>query len=151
MPTGGREPDDGCCCKSPNKVFPDEDDAAANEPYSGNDLRCDSGRIEDDAVILEYVGKTVFGDKHDQRGGNADQRTGAQADALLTYLALKPDQRGQYEGQRKFGQLEPALSDWFSEQHVIEHLSPRPYRTLRRAMQQRLSLFVFLQMLHELG
>jgi hypothetical protein len=56
---------DGCCCKPSHKVFPDEDNAAADEPNSRNNLGGDARRVEDDAAVLEYVGKTVFGDEHD--------------------------------------------------------------------------------------
>src|SRR5580693_8635885 len=64
---GGRKPDDGRRCKPSNDVFPDKDDAAADEPYSSDNLGGDARRIEDHAAVLKYVGKTVFGDEHDQR------------------------------------------------------------------------------------
>jgi hypothetical protein len=60
---GGREPNDGSVRKSPNKVFPDEDDAAANEPDSRNDLGSDARRVHDDAAVLKDVGKAVFGSR----------------------------------------------------------------------------------------
>ena len=60
----GREPDVGLGFQPSHKVFPGEDHAAADEPNSRNNLGGDARRVDDDA-ILEYVGKTVFGDEHD--------------------------------------------------------------------------------------
>src|ERR1700722_18108688 len=119
---GGGKPHRGRRCKPSNDVLPNEDDAAADEPDTRDDLGGNAGRIEDDAARLKYVGKTVFGDEHDQRGRKSDERIGAQTGALLAYLALKPDYRGQHEGKSKFGQLNPALAERFSKEQVTRHL-----------------------------
>src|SRR5271170_3526753 len=106
-----------------NEVLAHEDDAAPYEADAGDDLRRDARRIEDNPARIEDVGEAVFRYEHDQRRREPDKRIGAQAGALLTDFALQADRSGQYEGECKLGELEPALPDRLSQKHSA---IPRP-------------------------
>ena len=75
--------------QSTHQVLANEDHATADKADARNNLGGDTRWIEDNSVLFENVCEAVFGNENDQSRGEADNRIGAQAGALLPEFALE--------------------------------------------------------------
>ncbi len=83
--------------------------AAVSQTMDAIVMGRDTRRIENHAAGLDYVGKTIFGDEHGQRGSNADERVGAQACA---FLSRSNPIRADNTKARAVQRAEPSSAQW---------------------------------------
>jgi hypothetical protein len=66
-PDGGGDPNRGGGGQTAHGVAADEDQACAQEPDAGDDLRGHPGGVEDHQPGHQHVGEPVLADQHEQR------------------------------------------------------------------------------------
>ena len=87
-----------------------EDQAGADEPEPGDDLRRHPGRVDDDLAGHHDVLEAVLADQQEQGGPQTDDGVRAQPGGLLPQLPLQPDRRRQPEREGELADLQPTLA-----------------------------------------
>jgi hypothetical protein len=70
-----------------------EDQARADKPDAGDDLRGHPGRVQHHQLLFQHVGEPVLADQHEQRRPHTDQGVRAQPGVFLPPLPLQADYR----------------------------------------------------------
>jgi hypothetical protein len=52
-------------------IFAYENQATADKPDAGNNLRGDSRRVETQVIVNEYVGESILGHEREERSGES--------------------------------------------------------------------------------
>jgi hypothetical protein len=105
------EPDRGRRGEPAHRAALHEDQAGADEPEPGDDLRRHPGRVDDDLAGHHDVLEAVLADQQEQGGPEADDGVRAQPGGLLPELPLQSDRRRQHEREGELAHLGPALTD----------------------------------------
>jgi hypothetical protein len=115
----GRFPDRRRSDEPVHGAAPGDDDACAQKTYAGDDLSCDTGRIEHDIAGCQDFAEAVLADHHDQRRRRAHDGLSSQSRDLALNRAFQADECCQREGGGKLDEM-PATLDRATKQRVSE-------------------------------